>query len=72
MSDGWENAFGDRLGEIGRIKLDGVRETDEELRKRLLYVAGDTDYAKERIHRASGARLDELAAEVGLMRRTRK
>lgn len=47
-------------------------EADDELRRRLLYVAGDTDATQRRIHLAKGAELDVLAEEVGIRRRGEK
>jgi len=44
-------------------------ETDEELRERLLYVAGDGAAAIQRIATARGAELDTLAAMIKLKRR---
>lgn len=44
-------------------------ETDEELRKRLIYVAGDTPEAVRRIDRATGAALSAIAETMGLRRR---
>jgi hypothetical protein len=45
-------------------------ESDEEFRKRLLYVAGDGAAAVQRIHMARGAELDAIAGTYGLKRRT--
>lgn len=45
------------------------RETDGELRERLLYVAGDGHAMRQRIEVASGAVLDLIADEYGLRRR---
>lgn len=47
-------------------------ETDDQLRARLLYVAGDGRAQTERIHQAQGHELDDLAAQYNLQRRTRK
>lgn len=44
-------------------------ETDDELRKRVLYVAGDGEVMTLRIQRAHASRLDELAEALGLKRR---
>ena len=46
-------------------------ETDDSLRKRLIYVAADTERRAKDIMTAGPARLDELAAEVGIKRRGR-
>lgn len=46
-----------------------VTESDDELRKRLLYVAGDGDVMSARIASAWSARLDEFANALGLERR---
>lgn len=44
-------------------------ETDQELRERLLYVTGDGPAWIDRIQRATGPRLDEIATSVNLKRR---
>lgn len=46
-----------------------LAESDEELRERLLYVAGESSAIIQQISRAVGKQLDELAAEFGLKRR---
>lgn len=47
----------------------GVPESDQYLRNRVLYVAGDCDREVNRISQASGQALDEIADEFGLKRR---
>ena len=44
-------------------------ETDQELRDRLLYVAGDGQRDCMEIERAAGAALDEIAVRFNLKRR---
>ena len=44
-------------------------ETDEDFRRRLLYVAGDGERRAGEILRAIGGRLDAIADEYGLRRR---
>lgn len=44
-------------------------ETDEQLRARLIYVAGDGHMAIERIAHTYGQKLDDKAAEYNLKRR---
>lgn len=44
-------------------------ESDEELRARVLYVAGDGEMLTARIQRAGGKYLDEIAAALGMKRR---
>ena len=44
-------------------------ESDEDLRSRLLYVAGDSEAVIQRIMRAKGEDLDLLADEYSLKRR---
>lgn len=46
------------------------REPDDDLRERLLYVAGDTAAMIARIQRAQSFELDVLAEENGIKRRT--
>lgn len=56
--------------DFGALGADVVRmESDDELRKRLVYVAGDSDAQVHRISRASGSELDQMAEECGLKRR---
>jgi hypothetical protein len=43
-------------------------ESDEELRRRVMYVGGDGPALEQRIYRAEGIRLDEIAAAFGLER----
>ena len=44
-------------------------ETDQELRNRLLYVAGDGERERLEIEQASSARLEEIAERFKLRRR---
>jgi hypothetical protein len=44
-------------------------DLDEDLRRRLLYVAGDGEVMTDRIRRASPVRLLEIAEVFGLKRR---
>jgi len=44
-------------------------EADEQLRYRLLYIAGDTESSVARIGSARGISLEIIAAEFGLRRR---
>jgi hypothetical protein len=44
-------------------------ETDDDLRHRLLYVAGDGPHAQQRIINADGGQLDAIAETVNLRRR---
>lgn len=44
-------------------------ESDDELRTRLLYVAGDGEWLTRTIRAASGAVLDEIASHYNLRRR---
>lgn len=46
------------------------RETDDELRRRLLYVAGEGPGLTRMIQVAAAERLDALAEEFGLRRRS--
>ena len=46
-----------------------MMESDEALRDRLLYVAGDGDLLTRIIASASGAKLDEIAGCYNLKRR---
>ena len=43
-------------------------ETDDSLRKRLLYVSWSDTYHERRIKLASGKTIDDIAAEFGLRR----
>ena len=45
-------------------------ETDQELRDRLLYVAGDGQRERTEIERATGIVLEEIASRFNLRRRT--
>lgn len=44
-------------------------ETDDDLRRRIRYVADETPRDVQRIEHASGEQLDEIADEYGLKRR---
>lgn len=46
-----------------------MRESDESLRERLLYVAGDGERLAHEIVHSEGRLLDELAWRFGLKRR---
>jgi hypothetical protein len=46
-----------------------VKESDGDLRERLLYIAGDADRIVDEIINAKGPQLDELAWRYGLKRR---
>jgi len=67
-ADGWQSA----LTGIGWDLGDPIptAETDDSLRVRLLYVAGDSEARVRALMVAKGAQLDAYAAEVGLRRRT--
>ena len=67
-ADGWQSA----LTGIGWDLGDPIptTETDDSLRVRLLYVAGDSEARVRALMVAKGAQLDAYAAEVGLRRRT--
>jgi hypothetical protein len=43
-------------------------ETDEELRERILYVAGESGSFVQRVRMAQGAALDSIAESYGLKR----
>ena len=60
--DHWGSAF-------SGVGLRTTLETDEQLRDRLMYVAGDGDAMVRRIRVASGVELDTIAESVGLRRR---
>jgi hypothetical protein len=48
-----------------------VTESDDDLRRRVLYVGGDGPALEQRIYRAEGSKLDEMAEAFGLKRRGR-
>lgn len=54
---------------IGMYATPPALESDDELRARVLYVAGDGDGLTMRIRSASGQRLEDIAAALGLKRR---
>lgn len=66
-ADGWQSA----LTGIGWDLGDPIptTETDDSLRARLLYVAGDSEVRVRTLMVAKGAQFDALAEEIGLRRR---
>jgi len=63
--------YGMSFGDVdwAEVPTPGRVESDDELRLRLLYVAGDGPQLRRVIELATGLRLDELAWCYGLSRR---